>query len=126
MISTYIFLFDRTSICTILKLIYFDSEMYKSTNTVVYFDWKTVIYIYACGKCQTQFMLPMEMLVKFTGACAYDYVITFISQFFPGSPVSSTNKTDRNVITEILLKVALSTINQTQPIYKYALFLMVL
>ena len=37
---------------------YFDSEMSKSTNTVVYFDWKTVIYIYVCGQCRTQFMLP--------------------------------------------------------------------
>jgi Tol biopolymer transport system component len=27
-------------------MIYFDSDMSKSTNTVVYFDWKTVIYIY--------------------------------------------------------------------------------
>ena len=26
-------------------MIYFDSVMTKSTNTVVYFDWKTVIYI---------------------------------------------------------------------------------
>jgi hypothetical protein len=25
---------------------YFDSDMSKSTNTVVYFDWKKVIYIY--------------------------------------------------------------------------------
>ena len=32
--------------------------MSKSTNTVVYFDWKTVIYIYAYGKCRTQLMLP--------------------------------------------------------------------
>jgi hypothetical protein len=30
-------------------MIYFDSDMSKSTNTVVYFDWKTVIYIYVCG-----------------------------------------------------------------------------
>ena len=29
-------------------MIYFDSDMSKSTNTVEYFDWKTVIYIYAC------------------------------------------------------------------------------
>ena len=34
-------------------MIYFDSDMSKSTNTVVCFDWKTVIYIYACGKCRT-------------------------------------------------------------------------
>ena len=33
--------------------------------------------------------------------------------FSPGTPVSSTNKTDRCDITEILLKVALSTIKQT-------------
>ncbi len=44
--------------------------MPKSTNTVVYFDWKTVIYIYTCGKCRTQFMLPMEKSFTFTGACA--------------------------------------------------------
>jgi len=30
--------------------------------------------------------------------------------FSPGSPVSSTNKTDRHDITEILLKMALNTI----------------
>jgi hypothetical protein len=32
--------------------------------------------------------------------------------FSPGTPVSSTNETDRHDITEILLKVAVSTINQ--------------
>jgi hypothetical protein len=31
--------------------------------------------------------------------------------FSPVTPVSSTNKTDRHDITEILLKVALTTIN---------------
>jgi hypothetical protein len=36
--------------------------------------------------------------------------------FSPDSPVSSTNKTDCHDITEILLKVALNTINQTKPI----------
>ena len=44
------------------------------------------------------------------------YVIKFVSDlqqvggFFPGTPVSSTNKTDHNDIAEILLKVALNTI----------------
>jgi hypothetical protein len=32
--------------------------------------------------------------------------------FSPGPPVSSTNRTDRHDITEILLKVALNTIKQ--------------
>jgi hypothetical protein len=48
------------------------------------------------------------------------YVIKFVSDlrqvsgFFLGTPVSFTNKTDRQDITEILLKVALNTINQTK------------
>ena len=33
--------------------------------------------------------------------------------FSPDTPVPSTNKTDRHDITEILLKVALNTINLT-------------
>ena len=55
--------------------------MSKSTNTVVYFDWKTVIYIYVCGKCHTQFMLPMDKSVTFTGACANE-IIPLIDRSF--------------------------------------------
>jgi len=46
-------------------------------------------------------------------------VIKFVSDlrqvggFSPGPPVSSTNKADRHDITEILFKVALNTIKQT-------------
>jgi hypothetical protein len=46
------------------------------------------------------------------------YVIKFVSDspqaegFTPGTPGSSTNKTDRHDIAEILLKVALNTIDQ--------------
>ena len=46
----------------------------------------------------------------------HNIVIKFVSDlqwFSPGLPVSSTNKTDRDYITEILLKVALNTIKQT-------------
>jgi hypothetical protein len=50
------------------------AHMSKSTNTVVYFDWKTVIYIYVYGKYRTQFMLPMEKSVTFTGACANEII----------------------------------------------------
>jgi hypothetical protein len=32
----------------------------------------------------------------------------------PGTPVSSTNKTDRHDLTEILLKVAINSIKQTK------------
>jgi hypothetical protein len=37
--------------------------------------------------------------------------------FSPGAPFSSTNKTDCHNITEILLKVALKTINQTSQLH---------
>jgi hypothetical protein len=53
-------------------------------------------------------------------------VIKFVSglrqvggQFSPGTPVSSTNKTDRPEITEIFFNVALSTIKQTYNIFYY-------
>jgi hypothetical protein len=62
-------------------MIYFDSDISKSTNTVVYFDWKMVIYIYACRKCRTQFMLPMEKSVTFTGACANEIISSINSAF---------------------------------------------
>jgi hypothetical protein len=39
--------------------------------------------------------------------------------FYPSNPVSSTNKTDRHEITEILLKVALNTIIQTLETRQY-------
>ena len=41
------------------------------------------------------------------------YVTCGMLVIFPGTPVFSTNKTDHHDITEILLKVALNTINQT-------------
>ena len=42
-------------------------------------------------------------------------VIKLKRSFSPGTLVSSTNKTDHHDITEILLNVALNTINQTKP-----------
>jgi len=52
------------------------------------------------------------------------YVIKFVSLlatgqwFFPGTPVSSTNKIDCHDIAEILLKVALSTIKPNHTFWK--------
>ena len=50
-------------------------------------------------------------------ATLFDKVCQWLAagqRFSPGTPVSSTNKTDSHNITEILLKVALNTINQTK------------
>ena len=71
----------------------FDSDMSKSTNAVVYCDWKTVIYIYVCGKSRAQFMLPMEKSVTFTGVCANDLLkIRFV----------------KNVLIEIFVSVCIA------------------
>ena len=43
--------------------------------------------------------------------------------FSLGTPVSSTNKTDHNDITEILLKVALNTIKQPSMVSRVTLVL---
>jgi hypothetical protein len=45
--------------------------------------------------------------------CAIVSILTGTLWFSLGTPVSSTNKTDRHDITEILLKVALNTITIT-------------
>ena len=38
--------------------------------------------------------------------------------FSPGTPVSSTNKADRHGIAEMLVKVAINTINQTKRVIR--------
>jgi len=59
---------------------YFDSDMLKSTNTVVYFDWKTIIYIYACGICHTQLMLPNSSRRYFINMYIYDGKVSHINR----------------------------------------------
>jgi hypothetical protein len=68
-------------------MIYFDSDMSKSANTVLYFDWKTVIYIYVCENvahnlcCQigaddnsSTCTFTTEKSVTFTGICANEII----------------------------------------------------
>ena len=82
-------------------MIYFDSDISKSTNMVVYFDWKMVIYIYACVKCRTQFMLPMEKPVTFTGACANEIILN-------GQLARLLTKRKKAVMLELLRKLRFS------------------
>ena len=54
-----------------------------------------------------------------TTLCDKVYQLLTTGQWFsPGTLVSSNNKTDRHDITEILLKVALNTINNKPTIYQ--------
>jgi hypothetical protein len=69
------------------------------------FSW---IYKYVCNQC----LSPLKLRIQLMAMCTrYNIMWLATSRWFsPGTPVSSTNKTDRNDITEILLKVVLNTI----------------
>ena len=77
------------------------------------------IYYYLCNQCLSPLTLwvrtPLRPGVLDTTLC--DKVCQWLTTgrwFSPGTPVSSTTKTDCHDIAEILLKVALNTINQTK------------
>ena len=73
------------------------------------------IYNYLCNRCLSPLMLwvriPLRRGVFDTTLWLCDKVCQWL---LPGTPVSSTNKTDRHDITEIVLKVALNIIT-TRP-----------
>ena len=57
------------------SMIYSDMSN-KSTNMVVYFDWKTVIYIYVCGKCRhTIYAANGKVSHIHRRMCKWDYTI---------------------------------------------------
>ena len=73
------------------------------------------IYNYLCNQCLSPLMLWVLILNR-ARCTTCDKVCQWLatSQWFSSYPlVSSTNKTDCHDITEILLKVALNTIKQT-------------
>jgi len=86
---------------------------YKFLRQWSYGSW---IYNYLCNQCLSPLMLWFESR-SWWGV--QHYVIKFVSDlrqvdgFLRALQVSSTNKTDCHDITEILLKVTLNTIKQT-------------
>ena len=74
------------------------------------------IYNYICNQYISPLMLYVRISIRVRCTTLCDKVCQWLVTgrwFSPGPPVSSTNKTDRHDITEILLKVTLSTIKQT-------------
>jgi hypothetical protein len=82
---------------------YFQGPSYSRS----YGSW---IYNYLCNRCLSPLMLWVRILTLCDKVCQWLVAGQWI---FPGTPISSTNKTGCHDITEILLKVALNTINQT-------------
>ena len=78
----------------------------------LYGSW---IYNYLCNPCLSPLMLWVRISIRARCTTLCDKVCQWFATgrwFSPGPPVSSTNKTDRHDITEILLKVTLNTIKQ--------------
>ena len=82
---------------------------------MVHCSW---IYSYLCN----QYLSPLKLWVRtpFMARCSQCNImweilsVSWTGRWFSlGTSVSSTDKTDRHRITEILLKVALNTINKT-------------
>jgi hypothetical protein len=72
------------------------------------------IYNYKCNQCLSPLMLWVRILIRARCSTLCDKVCQRLAtgqwcRVSPGPPVSSTNKTDRHDIAEILLKVVLNT-----------------
>jgi len=87
----------------------------RSSCSWLYGSW---IYNYICNQCLSPLKLFESRPCRGTlDTASCDKVCQWLATgrwFSPGTPVSSTNKTDRHDITEILLTVALNTITNTQ------------
>ena len=85
---------------------------------VIYASW---IYNYLCNQCLSPLMLWVRISNRARCTTLCDKVCQWLATvlwFSPGPSVSSTNKTDRQDITEILWTVALETTKQTNKHYK--------
>jgi hypothetical protein len=81
----------------------------------LYGSW---IYNYLCNQCLSTLMLWVRMSIRVRWTTLCDKVCQWLATgrwFSLDPPVSTTNKTDRHEITEILLKVVLNTITLTPP-----------
>jgi hypothetical protein len=94
------------------KLRYFNSSNH--IDCIMVWTWSSCswIYNYICHQCLSPLMLWVRISIRPRCATIFK-VCQWLATgrwFSPGTPVSSTKRTDRHDITEILLKVALNTI----------------
>jgi hypothetical protein len=94
--------------------------LYKHVHHKGPWSYGSWIYNYICNWCLSPLVLWVRISIRAMCTTLFDNVCQWFATgrcFSPGPPVSSTNKTDRYDITEILLKVALNTIKQTNVHY---------
>ena len=75
--------------------------------------YNSLIYNYLCNQCPSSLTLWVRIPLHTTLCYKVSQWLAAGRWLSPGTLVSSTNKTDRHDITEILLKVALNTITLT-------------
>jgi hypothetical protein len=119
----------------ISQILIFQIAYIKSKSIFLHFDWLCKqcswlqgqtwpwsyggwIYNYLCSnQCLSPLMLWVRISIRARCTALYDKAYQWLATgrwFSQGPPVSSTNKTDRHDITEILLKVPLNNIKQTK------------
>ena len=89
---------------------------YNVEGPVVPWPHGSWIYNYLCNQCLSPLMLWVRISIRAKCTTLCDNVCQWLATdrwFSTGPAVSSTNKTDLYDITNILLKVALNTIKQT-------------
>ena len=96
----------------------FISRFYITDRGARLWSWSygSWIYNYICPQYLSPLTLWVRISIRARCTTLCDKVCQWLATcrwFSSGLPVSPTNKTDRHDITEILLKVALSTIKQT-------------
>ena len=89
---------------------------YDTRTDVLTWSYGSWNYCYPWNQCLSPLMLWVRISIRARCTTLCDKICQWLATgqwFSPGIPVSSTNKTDQHDITEILLKVALNTIKQT-------------
>jgi len=115
-LSLCIVFFGRCIVCLLSLLIthLVSSNFLKGPSwSWSYGSW---IYNYLCNQCLSLLMLWVRISIRARWTTLCDKVCQWVATgrwFSPGPPVSSTNETGRHDITEILLKMALNIIKQT-------------
>jgi hypothetical protein len=92
-----------------------DSLYNKGKGPLWSWSYDSWIYNYLCNQCLLPLMLWVRISIRVGCTTLCDKVCQWLATgrwFFPGPPVSSTNKTDHHDIAEILLKVVLNIIKQ--------------
>jgi hypothetical protein len=100
-------------ILTLCRLVY---ALYFTWGPSWPWSYDSWIYNYQCSQCLSPLMLWVRISIRARCTTLWDKVCQWLAAgrwFSLCPPVSSTNKTDRHDITEILMKVALNTIKQT-------------